>query len=201
MTRPQQLILLLLMLVLPILLPGCGSDGGDDRYADLARESLKQQSRQNEAMARQSQEVAEATRQLIEADAKARRELGAMHEQLQKGLQSERLGIDQQRKEMEQERRDIAQQRHRDPLVAAAITQVALLLVAVVPLVFGIYLLRAVKNEDPDAVLGELLIGEFAAEEPLLIDTAWTRPPGLPQPDTTARLKQESCGPDSNTQN
>ena len=201
MKQPHHLGLILLgVLLLPILMLGCESeDKRDNRYADLARESLRQQAQQNQALAAQTQQIAEASKHLVEADAEARRELGAMHEQLQTGLQSERQSIDRQRDELEGERREIAQQRHSDPIVAAAITHAALLIAAAAPLVFGIFLLRAVRNEDSDAVLGELLIGEFTAEHPMLIDAEWSRPPSLPAPPTAALRLQESTDPESAT--
>jgi len=197
MTNKQLTVRLLGILVLSILISGCGSDGRDARYAELARESLDQQSRQNQALAAHTQQIADASRQLVEADAKARHELSAMHKQLQTGMQSERQRVDQQRDKLELERRDIARQRHREPILAAVITQAALLIAAAVPLVYGIYLFRAVKTEDPDAALGELLIGEFSAQQPTLIHDAWARPLALPAPEPL-RL-QESADTESST--
>jgi hypothetical protein len=175
-TRRIPALLLVLTLVIPIC--GCGSEP-DDRYEQLVEKTLEQQAAQNQAMAKQSQEVAEASRQLVEGDAKARREMAAMHRDLQTGLQSERKNIDRQHDELEKERRQIAAQRHRDPIVAQAIIQVGGYLAAVLPLVFVIVLLRAVRNEDPEALVGELLLQEFTSERPLLIDSQWTAPAAL----------------------
>ena len=178
MRNTRRIPALLPVLMLVVLICGCGSEP-DDRYEQLVEKTLEQQAAQNQAMAKQSQEVAEATRQLVEGDAKARQEMAATHRDLQTGLQSERKNIDRQHDALEKERRQIAAQRHRDPIVAQAIIQVGGYLAAVLPLVFVIVLLRAVRNEDPDALVGELLLQEFTSERPLLIDRQWTAPAAL----------------------
>jgi len=179
MRNTRRIPALLPVQTLVVLICGCGTSEPDGRYEQLVDKTLEQQAAQNQAMAKQSQEVAEATRQLVEGDAKARQEMAATHRDLQTGLQSERKNIDRQHDALEQERRQIAAQRHRDPIVAQAIIQVGGYLAAVLPLVFVIVLLRAVRNEDPDALVGELLLQEFTSERPLLIDRQWTAPAAL----------------------
>jgi len=179
MRNTRRIPALLPVLTLVVLICGCGTSEADGRYEQLVEKTLDQQATQNQAMAKQSQEVAEATRQLVEGDAKARQEMAATHRDLQTGLQSERKNIDRQHDELEKERRQIAAQRHRDPIVAQAILQVGGYLAAVLPLVFVIVLLRAVRNEDPEALVGELLLQEFTSERPLLIDRQWTAPAAL----------------------
>ena len=149
MRNTRRIPALLLVLTLVIPICGCGSEP-DDRYE-----------------------------QLVEGDAKARREMAAMHRDLQTGLQSERKNIDRQHDELEKERRQIAAQRHRDPIFAQAIIQVGGYLAAVVPLALAFVLLRSLQHEDPDAVVGELLLQEFTSERPLLIDRQWTAPAAL----------------------
>ena len=87
--------------------------------------------------------------------------------------------IDRQHDELEKERRQIAAQRHRDPIIAGAIMQAAGFLAAVVPLALALVLLRSLQHEDPDALVGELLLQEFTSERPLLIDRQWTAPAAL----------------------
>ena len=179
MRNTRRIPALLPVLTLVVLICGCGTSEPDGRYEQLVEKTLEQQAAQNQAMAKQSQEVAEATRQLVEADAKARQEMAATHRDLQTGLQSERKNIDRQHDALEQERREIESQRHRDPIIAQAIIQVGGYLAAVVPLALAFVLLRSLQHEDPDALVGELLLQEFTSERPLLIDRQWTAPAAL----------------------
>jgi len=85
-------------------------------------------------------------------------------------LHSERASIDRQREELEQERRNIAAQRHRDPVIAQAIGAVGLTLACLLPLLLAGYVIHAVnRNGDDNAALGELLVLEMTAEQPLLL--------------------------------
>ena len=179
MRNTRRILALLSVLTLVVLICACGTIEPDGRYEQLVEKTIEQQAAQNQAMAKQSQEVAEATRQLVEADAKARQEMAATHRDLQTGLQSERKNIDRQHDELEKERRQIAAQRHRDPIIAGAIMQAAGFLAAVVPLALALVLLRSLQHEDPDALVGELLLQEFTSERPLLIDRQWTAPAAL----------------------
>ena len=159
---------LIWILLAPLLLIGCNADK-DARLADLARQSLAQQATQNDAMARQSQEIAEAAHKMVEAEGQARQDLIGMQDRLQTQLQTERGNIDRQREDLEQDRRQIAQQRHRDPIVAAAIMQATMIVVAALPLILAIVLLLALRNSDSNADLGDLLVEDLAAKEPLVL--------------------------------
>jgi len=158
----------MLMMIL-LLATGC-ADSHDERFRQLAQQSLREQSEQNKRLAEQSQQIAEASRRLIEGDAQARRDLLAAQKQLTSELHSERASIDRQRDEMEQERRNIAAQRHRDPIIAQTINAFGLLLACLAPLALAAYVIRAVNQDgDDNAALSELLVMEITAERPLLL--------------------------------
>ena len=158
------------MMTMTLLLAvGC-ADSRDERFRQLAQQSLREQSEQNKRLAEQSKQIAEASRRLVEGDAEARKDLLAAQKQLSSELHSERAGIDRQREEMEQERRNIAAQRHRDPVIAQAINAFGLTLACLLPLLLAAYVIRAVSQDgDDSAELGKLLVMEITAEQPLLL--------------------------------
>ncbi len=163
-------VLLLLMILL--LTIGC-ADSRDERFDQLAQQALREQAEQNERMAEQSREIAAASRRLVEGDAAARKDLLAAHRQLTSELHSERANLNRQREELEQERRNIAAQRHRDPVIAQAISAAGLTLACMLPLLLAAFIIRAVnQNADDSAALGELLVLEITAEQPLLLPIA-----------------------------
>jgi hypothetical protein len=145
-----------------LIVVGCSSD--DQRLVDLSRESLDRQAEQNRLVATNNQQVIDATKKLVEADAQSRHETG----QLQRELQSERSGISQQRDALEQERREIAHQRNRDPIVAESIKAAAGLIVAALPLVVCVFLLRGLFRKSDDEAVADVLIEELVARQPLL---------------------------------
>ena len=177
---------LLLFAVSPLIANSCS-----DRDP-LVDEVVRSQGRQQEALARQSEELVKVSQQLVEADSKARREQAEHHAQLQAQLESQRENIDTQRDSLEAERRQIAQQRHRDPLIAAALVQGATLLIAALPIVLLIFLIRAARSEPADAPLGELLIHDMTSEAPLLL------PPPLTDPQANHLPAPEPSGHTSN---
>jgi hypothetical protein len=167
---PKNLGLMLTMMLL--LAAGC-ADSRDERYGQLAQQALREQSEQNQRMAEQSQQIAEASRRLVEGDAEARKDLLAAQRQLTSELHSERANIDRQREEMEQERRDIAARRHRDPIVAEAITAFGLTLACLAPLALAAFVIRAVTQDgDESAALSEMLVVEMTSEKPKLLPIA-----------------------------
>ena len=152
-----------------LMVTGC-SDSRDERFRQLAQQTIRQQAAQNERMAKQSQEIAQASRRLVQGDAEARKDLLAAQKQLTSELHSERANLDRQREEMEQERRDIAAQRHRDPVIAKAIGAVGVTLACLLPLLLAGYIIRAVtQHGDESAALSELLVVEMTADQPLLL--------------------------------
>jgi hypothetical protein len=169
--RPR-LIAILSLLASTVV--GCGS--ADERFVDLSKRSLERQAEQNKQMAQQSQEVAQAARQLVTADAQARNELIAAQADFQRHVQTAQQGLDRQHESLESERKELAAQRQREPILAAAICQAAMLLACLLPLVVCCLVLKALRHQ-ADAELGELLLREFADPEPLLLER--TRPAGL----------------------
>ena len=167
MIRPT--ILCAVSLALVALGPlGCSRD---ERLVKQAETASNRQADQNREIARQNQELAQATNRLVTADAQARHETLS----LQRELQAEQAAIGQQRDELEQERRQIADQRHRDPLLAAVLTDLGLLLACLLPLVLCGYLIHGLRREPDDLELAELLTVELVSDSPLLLP-----PGGLP---------------------
>ncbi len=173
----------LALLTLTILATGCSED---ERLAEIARQSTQHQAEQNQEMARLNREVAESHKRLIEAEGQAReevlqlqrtvverdregrRELAQLQRHLEKTATEERRHLDRQKEALDQERKEIAQQRHRAPILAATITSLGLTLACLLPLVLAIYLLRAVRSEDPpEEELTLLLTRELLAERPV----------------------------------
>ncbi len=158
----------ILMMTL-LLVVGCG-EPRDERFRRLAEHALHEQAQQNKRLAEQSKQIVDASQRLVEGDAEARRDLLAAQKQLTSELHSERAGIDRQRETMEQERRNIAAQRHRDPVIAQAINAFGLTLACLLPLLLAAYVIRAVNQDgDDSAELGNLLVMEITAEQPLLL--------------------------------
>jgi hypothetical protein len=169
---------MMIVAVLAVASTGAGGcDGDDARLAEYAKNSIEQQSRQNEQIARQNQEVTQQNRQvaegahkLVEADARARQELVSAQQVLQTGLQAERSTLDLQRHDLEQERKDIARERYWQPLIAEAISGIGVLAACLAPLLLCYLVLRNVNTEQSDeTALNELLVTELAAEAPRLL--------------------------------
>ena len=175
---PQVHFRMIPLLLFLIVIVGCNDQ--DERLSELARESLQQQSRQNDALARQNQQISEAARQLVESDAKARQELIAAQQRLQQEIGRERQSLDRQRDDIQQERRELAAARHREPIIAAALVQAALVIVAAIPLLLAVYVFRSLRHDETDAAVGELLVQELTADEPLLLPPPYR--PSLPAP-------------------
>lgn len=175
-TALAAMIAALLMLLTTI---GCGPapDMRDQRLADFARQSTERQAKQNETMARQSQSVveesaklAQAAQQLVESDAKSRAELIAAQERLTSQLDQQRAVVDCGRDQLEAERKQIAAERHRDPIVAASIQTIGLIVACLLPLAVCIFVIRQMCRAEPDdAAVASLLVNELTAESPLLL--------------------------------
>ena len=177
-----------------ILLTGasCSSDE-NSRVAELATQQLERQSDQNRRMAELQQEVASGSRELVEADAKARQEMVT----LQREIQTEQNEIGHQRDQLEAERRDIADSRNRDPIIAAAITRVAFVVVSLLPLlVCWLLLQQKVEPADKNEIT-ELLLDDLISAEPRLLPPAASKPgklrlTELPQPPDTLSTERET---------
>lgn len=143
--------------------------GCDDnaRLAEMAERHLDRQAEQNRQMSELHRQVADGSRELVAADAKAREELAA----LQREVQTERAETSRQRDELEMERKALAAERRQDPIIAAAITSVGLVLVCLLPLLLGWHLLRA-PTDDADRLIAEVLVEDLVSEHPLLARTS-----------------------------
>ena len=158
--------MILMPIVAALMLTAIGCDEEENkRLAEMAERHLERQAEQNRQVTELQREVAEGSRRLVEADAQARQEMVA----LQREVQAERSEVGRQRDLLEGERRDLAAKRRLDPIVAAAITNIGLLLACLLPLVLCWYLLtRRVEPADDQAV-AEVLLEDLVADRPLLL--------------------------------
>jgi len=123
-------------------------------------------------------------------DAQARKNFAAMQQDLQN--QQARIGC--QRDQLESERRDAARHRQRDPVIAAAITEVGPALACLASLVLCWYLLRNLHGESNDPILTDVLIEEITSETPRLsllpptrcVSSEHGQRPQLPRTDSPA---------------
>jgi hypothetical protein len=144
------------------------------------REQLELQQKLVEAEDRSRQELTQIQRTVTEADAQARQTMMSAHAGLQHELQTERASIDRQRLDLEQDRRQLATARQRDPIVAAAISTLGVLLACLTPLMVCIYLLRAIgTTNDSGDELSDLLVLELTGDRPAILSR---REPQLPAP-------------------
>jgi hypothetical protein len=151
-------------LVIFVALSGCGQapDYRDQRLADFAQRSTSEQVQQNARMA-----------ELVQRDAESRRELLATHQEFTTQLNRQQSVIDAGRDRLEQDRRDIAQQRHRDPIIAATLQNVGLLMACLVPLLLAGLIVWQMKHQEPDhAAVAELLVCELTSDTPLFLPTS-----------------------------
>ncbi len=184
MTKTQSRTTTALLLLIPLMiLTGCRNEV-DDRVLDFAQSTVEQQSQQ-------TQQLTEATQRLIEGDAKARAEVLALQQLLvehdsdgRRELVALQASLDQQRAGLEQERRFLAAERVRAPLVAAALTDVALMLACALPLIVAICALRVASRESFDiSSMNEFLVGELCEPSLGLLPAVGERP----------LLNQHSC--------
>ena len=175
MNRPVPLIL-----AAALLCALCGCE--EDELTKAAREAAKQSAEQQRQLAQMQAEVARGASQLVESDAKARAELAA----LQRDLQQDQTALGRQRDQLETDRREIAEQRHRDPLIAAAITSIGLILACLLPLLLCWALLRRPPLDgEAEAALAEFLVQDLISDHPVLLPAhsphaLLDQPPGDP---------------------
>ena len=151
----------MLVTLLTLVIVGCTSN--DDRLVAMAREHAARQAETQRQMTDLQKQVAEGSRQLVESDAKAREELTA----LQHDLRTDQAEIGHQRDQLESDRREIAAQRNRDPIVAAVIMDIGIILACLLPLALGVYVLRAAcRAGESDSAVAELLVQELVASDP-----------------------------------
>ncbi|MBN73425.1 MAG: hypothetical protein CME32_29570 [Gimesia sp.] len=174
----EKLTLPITLTLILLTVAGCSSDE-NSRVAELATQQLDRQSEQNQRMAELQQEVASGSRELVEADARSRQEMVT----LQREMQTERNEIGHQRDQLEAERREIADTRNRDPIIAAAIARVAMLVVSLLPLLICWLLLSQKIAPPDDQQMTELLLEDLISVEPRLMPPVNTSPdkPRLPE--------------------
>ena len=166
---------LLITLTLILLIGVSCSPDENSRVAELATQQLERQADQNRRMSELQQEVASGSRDLVEADANARQEMVT----LQREMQTERNEIGHQRDQLEAERREIADRRNRDPIIAAAITRVAFVVVSLLPLLICWLLLQQKVEPADKNEITELLLDDLVSSEPRLMPPAKTDPAKL----------------------
>ena len=135
-----------LPLLIAVTLIGCEED---KELAELALEANRQQSEQNQEMAKLNREVAEGSKRLIEADAEATTKRLTMEQQLQ-----------EQRSDVEAERQQLAQERKAESILGPALVTAASLTAVCLPLVLCWYLLHGMQRDSEPAV-SEMLIEEL----------------------------------------
>ena len=187
----KQTLLITLTLILLTSI-GCNSDE-NARVAELATQQLERQADQNRRMSELQQEVASGSRELVEADAKSRQEMVT----LQREIQTERSEIGHQRDQLEAERREIADSRNRDPIIAAAITRVAFVVVSLLPLLICWLLLQQKVEPADKNEITELLLDDLVSAEPRLVPPTTSKPDklrltNLPKPPDTPSTERET---------
>lgn len=144
-THPKQLIPLAMFLVLAAV--GCEEDE-NRRLAEMSE-------RHEERQAEQNRNTAELHRKVVE---------------LQREIQAEQAAISQQRDRLETERQFIATQRRWDSLVAAAITNIGLLLACSLPLALAWLLLARPPDSGDEQAVVEIMLDDLTAKHPLLLN-------------------------------
>jgi len=144
-----------ILITLAILIVGCD----EEELARQANEHAARQAEQSQQTTKLNEQVAEGSKRLVEADAQMRQDFFEAH------------------RDLESERKQIATQRHRDPIIANALLDAALLIACVLPIILAIYVVRNSGRQTSDECLAELLVQELASDEPML----------LPRPASTLR--------------
>ena len=153
-------------------LPGCSEPDG--RVADMAQQMTHEQSAQNQRIAEGSKAIAEGGRQLVENDAKARKEMI----ELQQDLRQDQTEVARQRDQLEAERKTIAGQRVQESAAGGICVGFAIILVCLAPLVLaGASLLGLWRSPTPEEE-GGILIDELTYS---LAQEAEPEPPAIPE--------------------
>ena len=179
MIRAPWIVVFAILMVVAI---GCEED--DERLAQYAEESTRQQAGQNREMSQLNREVAQAHTELV----------GLQHD-----LEEQQADVNHQRDHLESERREIAKHRHRDPIIAAVINNIGLMLACLIPLGLAGYLLHCLRHQKDDPVVTELLIEEITSEQPMFLprpqngvariaDQREPEPPSLVHADTSREV-------------
>lgn len=151
-----------------LTLSGCGQapDNRDKRLADFAQRTTSEQVQQNARMA-----------ELVRRDVESRQQLLKNQQELTSQLNRQQAVIDAARDRLEQDRRDIAQLRHRDPIIAATLENLGLLVACLLPLLLAGMIVWRMQHQEPEhGAVAELLVCELTSDKPLFLPA-----PGQPR--------------------
>jgi len=155
----------LVLIALAILIAGCD----EEELARQANEHAARQAEQSQQITKLNEQVTEGTKRLVEADAQMRQDFLEAH------------------RDLESERKQIAAQRHRDPIIANALLDAALLVACLLPIVLAIYVVRNSGRQTSEHGLAELLVQELASDQPMLLPRPATELRAIPN-DPAASL-------------
>ena len=165
--------------------------------SDARKDMIELQRELVEAEANARNELVRVQQDLVDRDAECRQELNALQQETQSAIQVERQSLDRQREGLEAERRQIAGERQRAPIIAAAITQLGLILACLAPLALCAYLLWSLRSTAAeDEAVTELLVEELTSERPRLLLPGPPRgeQPALSNPAGPAGTKETGPG-------
>jgi hypothetical protein len=141
-----------------------GCESQDARLASLAEQATYELAAQNKAVVHLTEQVASDHRRVVEATEQSRQELLALDQEVRR----ERTALDL-------ERQAIARTRMYESRLSPAIRSLGLLIVAALPLIVCVHLLRGVSGSADDAA-AEMFLRELTRSDSLL---------RLPAPETT----------------
>ena len=158
------------LMVIPVaavmILTAIGCDEDPNRHlAEMTEKYIERQAAQGRQMAELQHEVAKGARRLVEADAETREDMVA----LQREVQGELAELGRQRDLLEDERRQLATSRYRDPIIAAAVTDIGFTLACLLPLVVCWYFLHGRVEPADDQAVVEVLLEDLVIDKPLLL--------------------------------
>ncbi len=147
----------------------------DARTAAFWQNSIEKHLELSHQVLKHNQDIAATAKQLVEADAQARKEFI----RLQEKIQDERGALVKMYEALETEKRQIAMERQRDPIIAAAMTEMAFLLAVCISLVFCWVLLYRMSADSDEALVRDLLLQDLTARRSRIL------PPPPPPPALT----------------
>ena len=161
------------------MMTGCESQ--DSRLSDLAEQTTYQQAAQNEAMAELTQQVTQDHRRVVETVEESRRDIVALDREVR-----------EQRDELDSERKAIARVRWQESKLAPAIHAFGLMLVAALPLVICVHLLRGLGGQNDDEIAVDFLLRELTLSDSLLRLPASSQSPEETSMPADRRLEHET---------
>lgn len=144
--------------VVAVVAAGCGDGQHAERLAQMAEQSTREQSAQNQRVSQAQASLTEGSQRLVEADAYARRELA----QLQDKLRQDQADVGQQRDALEAERKTIASERRQDSMCSSSLVTLGILLACLAPLVLAGIALATLSRSSTQQEVSEVLVQELA---------------------------------------